>query len=314
MSAGVSVIVPARDAAATLESTLEALRGQEEVEPFELIVVDNGSEDDTAGVAGRAGATVVRRERGDGPGAARNAGVAAASGRILAFTDADCQPAPDWLARGLAALAGAALVQGAVVPDPRAELGPFDRTVAVSGPTGLFEAASLFVERAVFDQIGGFPAGLEAPGKAPFGEDALFGWAARRSGAQVGFCAAAVVHHAVTRRPVRGFIAERTRLRLFPALVARIPELRDELCFGRIFLSRRTATFDLAVAGILLARAGRRAAPLALTVPYLGLSAREATAWGGWLGARAAIGALLADAVGAGALVVGSVQSGRVVL
>lgn len=314
MSAGVSVIVPARDAAATLGATLDALHRQEGVGEFELIVVDNGSRDDTASLAELAGVVVVRRERGAGPGAARNAGVAVASGSILAFTDADCQPAPDWLACGLAALAGAGLVQGAVVPDPRAELGPFDRTVAVSRPTGLYEAASLFVERAVFEGIGGFPPGLEPAGDAPFGEDALFGWAARRSGAQVGFCAAAVVRHAVTRRGVLGFLAERTRLRLFPKLVARIPELREELCFGRLFLSKRTAAFDLAVAAAVLAGAGRRAAPLVLMLPYIGLNGREALAWGGLLGARAAVGTVIADAVGAGALVVGSLQSRRVVI
>jgi len=311
---GVSVIVPARDAAATLAKTLGALSCQEDVDEFEVIVVDNGSLDDTADVARRAGARVVRRERGDGPGAARNAGAAIASGRVLAFTDADCEPAPDWLACGLAALEGAALVQGAVAPDPRVPLGPFDRTVAVSRPTGLFETASLFVDRALYEQLGGFPVGLEAPGEAPFGEDALFGWAARRSGARVDFCPAAVVSHAVTRRPVLGFIRERTRLRLFPGLVGRIPELRGELCFGRIFLSGRTAAFDLAAAGTVLALARRRCAPLVLTLPYLGLSGREAALWGFRLGTRAAVGALAADAVGAAALVAGSLRSGRVVL
>ena len=298
------MIVPARDAEATLGRTLEALARQQNVAEFELIVVDNGSHDRTAAVAEEAGARVVRRARGDGPGAARNAGAAVAAGRILAFTDADCEPADGWLAAGLAALQSASLVQGAVVPSRQAELGPFDRTVAVDGPSGLFEAASLFVDRAVFDRVGGFPSGLESPGGAPFGEDALFGWSARRSGANVEFCPDAVVHHAVTRRRVAAFVAERARLRLFPGLVARIPELRDELCFGRIFLTSRSAAFDLALAGLLVAGIRRRAWPLIATLPYAGLNAADAAAWGGCLGARVAVGTLLADAVGAGALVV----------
>jgi glycosyltransferase involved in cell wall biosynthesis len=311
---GVSVIVPARDAAATLGRTLDALERQQNAGEFELIVVDNGSLDETASVAERAGVRVVRRTRGDGPGAARNAGAAVASGEILAFTDADCEPAAGWLAAGLAAMGSAAIVQGAVVPSPREELGPFDRTVAVSEPNGLFEAASLFVERAVFDRVGGFPTGLEPRGGAPFGEDALFGWAARRAGATIGFCGGAVVHHAVTRRRVVEFVAERTRVGLFPALVGRIPELRDELCFGRVFLTSRTAAFDLALAGLLVGGIRRRGWPLLAALPYAALNASEAATWGRRLGPRVAVGTLVADGVGAAALVVGSLRDGTLVL
>jgi hypothetical protein len=310
----VSVIVPARDAATTIGRTLGALGRQEGAAPFEVIVVDNGSLDETAAIAESAGARVVRRARGEGPGAARNAGVGVARGAILAFTDADCQPAPGWLAAGVSALGSAELVQGAVVADPQAELGPFDRTVVVGRATGLFEAASLFVERAAFERCGGFPAGLEAPGEAPFGEDALFGWTVRRSGAAVAFCRAAVVAHAVTRRGMVAFARERTRLGLFPALVARIPELRTELCFAGVFLTPRTAAFDVAVAAAVVAVARRRPAGLALMLPYIGLSGREAAAWGRRLAPRVAAGTLLADAVGAAALVAGSVRTRTLVL
>jgi glycosyltransferase involved in cell wall biosynthesis len=310
----VSVIVPARDAAATISRTLRALQLQAGVEPFEVIVVDNGSRDETPEVAERAGARVLRRARGEGPGAARNAGVGLASGGILAFTDADCEPQPGWLAAGIAALESAGLVQGAVVPDPRVELGPFDRTVAVDRSSGLFEAASLFVDRAVFDRTGGFPPGLERDGEAPFGEDALFGWAARRSGVTVAFSAEAVVHHAVTRRPVRAFVEERTRLSLFPALIAEIPELRTGLCHRRIFLTRRTAAFDLALSATVVAGAWRRGLPLVLTLPYLATNGRDAAAWGPRLGARVVVGTLLADLVGACALVTGSIRSRTLVI
>jgi GT2 family glycosyltransferase len=310
----ISVIVPARDAAATVEKTLRALGRQDGVESFEVIVVDNGSLDETAAIAERAGARVVRRARGEGPGAARNAGAAVASSDLLAFTDADCEPDPGWLAAGLAALGSAALVQGAVVADPQAELGPFDRTVVVSGATGLFEAASLFVDRGVFDRTGGFAAGLEAAGEAPFGEDALFGWAVCRSGATVAFCGEAVVVHAVTRRRAFGFVRERTRLGLFPALVARVPELRGELCFAGCFLTRRTAAFDLAVAGMLIAVCRRRPAGLVLVLPYVAATGRQATPWGRRLTPRVVLGTLIADAVGAGALVAGSLRTRTLVL
>src|SRR5438128_344226 len=91
--ARVSVIIPARDAAATIDRALRALAWQTIAEPFEVIVVDDGSSDSTAAVveASAVGARLVAGE-GSGPAAARNLGVAAASGEVLAFTDADCAP------------------------------------------------------------------------------------------------------------------------------------------------------------------------------------------------------------------------------
>lgn len=310
----ISVIIPARDAAATLGVALDAL-GREPGEP-EIVVVDNGSRDDTARVAEAAGVTVVRRARGDGPGAARNAGIAAAGGEHLALLDADCMPAPGWLAAGGAALAaGAELVQGRVAPDPAATPGPFDRTLYVLGASPLFESANLFLTRDLFVRVGGFPGGLERPDReAPFGEDTLFGWRARRLGARAAFCPEALVYHAVTRRGVLGPARERARLARFPALVAAVPELRDELLFRRMFLSRRTAALDLALAGALVGVAGRRPAALLAAVPYVYQLGRRAAPWGGRLAAKAALGDLAADLAGAVALARGSAATRTVVL
>jgi glycosyltransferase involved in cell wall biosynthesis len=83
----VTVIVPARNAAETLGATLRAIAEQDVGAPH-VIVVDDGSTDDTANIADDAGVTVFRT-RGEGPGAARNRGIAAASTRLLAFCDAD---------------------------------------------------------------------------------------------------------------------------------------------------------------------------------------------------------------------------------
>ena len=149
----ISVIVPARDAAATLPATLAALAAQDVEAPFEVIVVDDGSRDATAAVARAAPleATVVERA-GSRPGPARNAGVAASSGAVLAFTDADCVPEPGWLRAGIEALAAADLVQGAVRPDPAAARMPFDRSVSVDGKAALYETANLFCRRDLFDR------------------------------------------------------------------------------------------------------------------------------------------------------------------
>src|SRR3954447_15015823 len=79
LPADISVVIPVRDAEQTLGAALEAVAAQ----GAEVIVVDNGSRDATAAVAERHGARVIRRARGDGPGIARDAGVAAASAPLI---------------------------------------------------------------------------------------------------------------------------------------------------------------------------------------------------------------------------------------
>jgi glycosyltransferase involved in cell wall biosynthesis len=119
----ISVVIPARDEARAIGRTLAAVFAQEVpgVE-LEVLVVDDGSRDDTAAVASGAGARVLRPspgERGGSPGAARNRGAAAAAGDPVVFLDADCAPAPGWLSALLAAHdSGEAVVGGALDAPP----------------------------------------------------------------------------------------------------------------------------------------------------------------------------------------------------
>jgi glycosyltransferase involved in cell wall biosynthesis len=317
-----SVIVPARDAAETLPGTLDGLGGQAFDGRFEVIVVDNGSLDDTARLAERSAVVtqVIRRHRGAGPGAARNAGVAASSGSVLAFLDADCRPESHWLRSGVNAMAELDLVQGRILPDDTAPLGPFDRTLSVGGAHGLFESANLFVTRRLFADLGGFPAGLESSAwrvsdrQAPFGEDVIFGWQAVRSGARTGFCAEALAYHEVRARGPRAFVAERSRLALFPHLAATVPELRERFFYHRSFHSPRSASFDLALAGTALAAVMGRRLPLVAALPYVRLLAAGAHRWGIRRAPEVACAEVLADALGALALLRGSIASGSLLL
>ena len=121
----VSVVVPTRSRRASLAVALEALRGQREGRPCELIVVDDGSADGTgeflAGLAA-GGAIVHVRGAGRGPAAARNTGIARARGDIIACTDDDCEVGADWVSRlrGRLLETGAAAVGGRVVAAPDA--------------------------------------------------------------------------------------------------------------------------------------------------------------------------------------------------
>jgi glycosyltransferase involved in cell wall biosynthesis len=105
MTPSVSVVIPVFDAARYLAEAIESVRAQSRPAE-EIVVVDDGSTDDSAAVAARfAPAVRVVARVHAGIGAARNAGVAAARGTHLAFLDADDLWVPEKLARQLEVLA-----------------------------------------------------------------------------------------------------------------------------------------------------------------------------------------------------------------
>ena len=310
-----SVIVPARNAESTLPRTLAALAAQRLDGEFEVIVVDDGSGDATGRIARDFGATVVRHDEPVGPGASRNAGVAAAKGTALVFTDADCFPTPGWLAAGVRALRSAGLVQGRVEPVPGTPVRPFDKTLWVTESWGLFESANLFVRRDVFERLGGFGDGLLELAGAHFGEDAIFGWQARRAGVPVGFCDEALVHHEVFSRGPAGFIRERRRVAYFAYLASQLPELRETLFYRRFFLTRRNAAFALAATAVLAAACTRRPSlALPATIPYGRLLADDVREFGGVEGLRVALVRAGADSVGLAALLRASIAARTLVI
>jgi glycosyltransferase involved in cell wall biosynthesis len=307
----VSVVIPARNAEAMIGRTVAAVVSQELNGGFEVVVVDDGSTDATAKTARAAGARVVSNPTPLGPADARNAGVAASSAPLIAFTDADCVPAPGWLRAGAEALEHADLVQGRVEPEPGVPVGPFDHVITVREETGLYETANLFVRRESFDRVGGFRPFID-PSDGHFGEDLVFGWEVRRAGGRSAFAPDALVHHEVVERPASAWIRERRRLRLFPQATRVAPELRSRW-FLRLFLSRRTAKLDLALAALALAAMTRRPLLLLLALPYARATFRTNQWYRRWVMKQNAAH-LAGDIVGLLALIEGSAKSGRVVL
>jgi GT2 family glycosyltransferase len=92
-----SIVIPAYNAAQTLNSCLEALKEQDADAAYEVIVVDDCSSDQTASVAAQSDITLIQHQERRGAAAARNSGIQAAAGEIICFTDADCRPKSDWL-------------------------------------------------------------------------------------------------------------------------------------------------------------------------------------------------------------------------
>ena len=92
----VSVIIPAYNSEATIGSCLESLTNQNYKEDYEIIVVDDGSTDNTKGEVKKFDVKFLEQKHG-GPAVARNLGAKKAAGEIILFTDADCVPEADWI-------------------------------------------------------------------------------------------------------------------------------------------------------------------------------------------------------------------------
>lgn len=229
----VSVVIPVRDDAERLARCLDALRAQSLEEAFEVIVVDNGSaEPPVSAVAALANAKLVHEPKPTSY-AARNAGARAATGRILAFTDADCVPSPDWLVHGVGALAEAGrdvFVGGRVnvfASDPSRPTATELHELVHAFPQRSYVeqrsfsvTANLFVTRDAFDRAGPFAEDLVSSG------DLEWGTRASRAGIRPVYSDAVVVSHPA-RRSLREMKGKLRRLHAGAAQLASVPGFED---------------------------------------------------------------------------------------
>jgi glycosyltransferase involved in cell wall biosynthesis len=170
-----SVIMPAYNAGAFLAEALDSVVRQETALPYEIIVVDDGSSDDTGAVARRFPAVRVLRQANAGPARARNRGIAAARAELIFFLDADDRAEPgrfERQARFMLANPAVALSFGnwTVENEPGSYLarfglaGPPDRFIELATPLARLLAEGCFVptstvaaRRAALLAAGGFP-------------------------------------------------------------------------------------------------------------------------------------------------------------
>lgn len=191
----ITVVVPVRNGMPWLEHQLRALSAQEVPVGWEVVVADNGSQDESRTCVERwsdrdARIHLVDASARPGAAAARNIGVRSARGRLLAFCDADDVVRPGWLGSLLAALSDTDLVAGvfdfgaldgspSTVPVPAAtrQLGFL--------PFGL--GANLAVPREVFESVDGFDEALLP------GEDVDLCWRLQLAGKRFAVATDAVV-------------------------------------------------------------------------------------------------------------------------
>ena len=198
-----SVVVPTRDRADYLEVTLASLADQSFGEPYEVIVVDDGSTDATPDVIARAGVRALTNDAPRGPNAGRNEATRVAEADLIALVDDDVFAPPGWLE---------ALVEGArrhgdaeVVGGPiRARLeGPAPRGCGREAPpvttldlgdedveTRFVWSANMLFKRSAFERIGPFD---EA--RPPGGDEEEWLRRLSDSGGRVFYIADAAIDH-----------------------------------------------------------------------------------------------------------------------
>jgi GT2 family glycosyltransferase len=254
---------------------------------FEVVVYDDGS-------SGASLATVrelvdaapypIRLIEGDtnrGPATGRNQAWQATTAPIVAFTDDDCVPTPDWLGNGIGAFNDPA-VEVAVgriepAPDQLHLLGPFSRTMHATDAR-FFATANCFYRRDALTAADGFDERF----RRAAGEDTDLGLRVLERGGQAVFIDDALVHHDVRPSSVRAAAREAWMKWIDLALVVRKhPRVRRELMYRRIFWKKPHALLLLAVAGS-VAAVWERYTLLAL-VPYLWHRLRSAPLSRGWV-------------------------------
>lgn len=183
----VTVIVPVFNDAARLKSCLGALQAQTfPGQRYEVVVVDNGSEDAVDAVVAEFEGVRKIDERRPGAYAARNRGIESTQGEVIAFTDADCSPRPDWIEKGVSHLD--CETRNRIIGG-KMELFPRDRRRATAVELyelatalkqddyvergGFAATANLFAFRSLFEDIGGFDDEVKSCGDVEWGQRAV---------------------------------------------------------------------------------------------------------------------------------------------
>jgi GT2 family glycosyltransferase len=241
-----SVVVAAWNAATTLGACLASIRCLDYPD-YEIIVADDGSTDDTSKIAAAADVRVLALPH-HGLSAARNAGIAAANGSIVAFIDADAVADRDWLYHLVETLTrtDAAAVGGTNFPPPPD--GPLAAAIAAApgeprevrlNADELAQACgcSMALDKTRFAEADVFD-----PAFTTAGDDVDFSWRIREQGEKIGYAPAAVVIHerratiADYLRQQRGYgRAEGLLYRKYPR---RVGGVADAGLYGRTGLAK----------------------------------------------------------------------------
>ena len=198
----VSIVVPFYNRADMLADVITALLQQSH--PSEIIVVDDGSTDNTAAVAKSYQVRYFYQEN-RGPAAARNKGFQVSTGRIVAFTDSDCIARPDWIEKLLEGFTRGdnGVVAGSYsIANPQRLLPRLIHEEIKGRHAGFkthiraFGAYNVAVKRNVFEDVGGFDESY----RTASGEDNDLSYRILASGNKILFKPDALVSHHHTEK------------------------------------------------------------------------------------------------------------------
>lgn len=195
-----SVVVCAYNAERTMDSCLASLK-ELNYPNYEVIVVNDGSTDGTLEITQRYDYVRLISQENKGLSVARNVGIAAATGEIVAFTDSDCMADPDWLTYLVAKFlsSGLAAVGGPNLSPPEDCLVPACVAVSPGVPTHVLVSdevaehiagCNMAFRREVLQEIDGFDPQYRAAG-----DDVDICWRLQDKGYAIGFSPAAIVWH-----------------------------------------------------------------------------------------------------------------------
>ncbi len=267
----VSVVITTYGRAHLLPRLIAALEAQTlDASRFEVVIIDDASPDETSAVLAEleVGSPLELRWRrartNRGPAGGRNLGLRLARAPVVAFTDDDCVPEPQWLEAGLAAMDGSPrLVVGRTVPgggEPAAST--FPRVLQVHD-VRYMQTCNVLYRRADLRALGGFDERLRA------GEDTDLGLRAIGSGVEPIFEPQATVVHDVRPRGLRTALRETVRWVDLPLVVRRHPQLRATHLHLGLFWKRSHPPTLLAGAGLVLLARGRTVHGAVLLAPWL---------------------------------------------
>jgi GT2 family glycosyltransferase len=269
------VVIPSARRETRLAFALDALARQTfPRDRFEVVVVRGDDPGPTVSAPDQLPVRFMSVAADAGPGAKRNLGWRATTAPLVAFTDDDCRPAPDWLER-LVEAAGTdsadVILQGRTDPDPDEvqRLHGLALTQAIPALSGWYETCNIAYPRALLERLGGFDEDFGGPydGAYPIaGEDTDLGLRAVAGGARVRFVADAVVRHAVHSRHLGKALRDTRRWRSVPRVLARHPVQRRVLQAG---LFGRRAHWALLLAALALPLHRRPLLAAAALSPYL---------------------------------------------
>lgn len=228
MSPQISIVIPTYQRLPLLTKCLEALSQQTlPGGSFEIIVVDDGNQPTTAGAIAHFGQRTgidtryLGQPQRRGPAAARNRGWQAAKAPIVAFTDDDCLPEPNWLKAALARFdQGATVVTGQLwmpLPDRPTH---HDRTAAFL-ETAEFITANCFCLRSALAQVGGFEEAFDIAWR----EDSDLQFKLMQAGYTIQKCPEAVIIHPLREAPWYASLRDERKNRYDALLFKRHPAL-----------------------------------------------------------------------------------------